>query len=71
MHIQVLKVASYLLRQSFFSSLVKQVSRCLFMYSSGIATAQTGQSTESKGEGIYYCVYYSKEQMFSSEKAYC
>lgn len=65
MNMKVIKVVSYLLRQSFFSSLVKQLSRCLFMYCSGIATWQTGQSTESKEERIYQCVYYAKSKCFN------
>lgn len=63
-----LSESPYLRRLSFFSSLVKQLSRCLFMYCSRTATSQTGHSTESKGEGIHWCGWNSKEPMFSSEK---
>lgn len=67
-HSAALRAAPYLRRLSFFSSLVKQLSRCLFIYCSRIATSQTGHSTESKGEGIHWCGYNSKKPMFSSEK---
>lgn len=53
---------SYLLRRSFFSSLLRQLSRCLLMYASGIATPQTGQSTERKGECCYCCIRLSRNQ---------
>lgn len=56
------QAVSHLLRLSFFSSLVRHLSRCWLMYCSGTATSQTGHSTESKQSALLMLLPSEREQ---------